>query len=176
MMDQSNKEFPKKGWLRTEPWPVAIVLFFLVIFAVNAVFIRLSMHSWTGLVTEGSYVKGLAYNEVLKAQQAQDALGWRGQLDTSGLRTGGEGRLSFSVWDRNGQPLSDAHIQGVLFRPVQQGMDVEFVMTSEKPGLYSTRLVVPLPGQWDVKLHVAVGELEYRYAQRIHLQAIDQGG
>ncbi|MBF0126331.1 MAG: FixH family protein [Magnetococcales bacterium] len=176
MMEPSTTGKGNKRIWRLEPWPTAIVLFFLVIFMVNAFFVRVSMVSWTGVVTEGSYNKGLVYNQVIKAQNAQDALGWRVTLDESGLRAGEAGRLTLSLWDGTGQPLRNARIQGILFRPVAQGMDQTFTMSEEQPGLYGTRLPVPSPGQWDVKLQIQANDEEFRYVRRIQLPPQIQGG
>ncbi|MEO5330601.1 MAG: FixH family protein [Magnetococcus sp. YQC-5] len=167
-----NHSTPKEPNIRTfwrEPWLMAIVLFFVVVVTVNLILIRYSMLSWTGLVTEGAYVKGLNFNQVFEAQQKQDHLGWRVMLDTSKLTVGNKGELMFSLWDRKGEPLPEAHIQGMLFRPVHQGADQRFVMTEKQPGLYTADVTVPLPGQWDIKLDVAAPGGTYRYVQRIFL-------
>ncbi|MBF0427998.1 MAG: FixH family protein [Magnetococcales bacterium] len=165
----------KRFAFRLEPWPTSIILFFVAVFVVNGVFIYLGLSTWPGLVTEGAYTKGLAFNQVLKAQQAQDALGWQGTLDASHLSAGQEGRLIFSIRDQQGQPLPEARIQGILVRPVQQGVDQTFTMTQKQPGVYESSLLRPLPGHWDVKLNVLAMEKEYHFVQKINLQTIKQG-
>ena len=57
------------------PW--AFVAFFGVVLAVNAVMIWVAFVTWPGLETTSAYQKGLAYNRTLAASQAQEALGWR---------------------------------------------------------------------------------------------------
>lgn len=175
-MEYNTPAKVKKSFLRLEPWPLAIVLFFLVVFVVNAVFISLSMRTWTGLVTDGAYVKGLAFNQVLHAQHQQDALGWQIKLDSTGLSVGQEGELIVTISDRNGQPISKAEVKGLLFRPIQQAMDRSFVMSGQQPGQYKATVLIPLPGQWDVKLQAVVGSDSYRYVHRIHLPAVVKGG
>ncbi|MBF0400615.1 MAG: FixH family protein [Magnetococcales bacterium] len=169
MMDTKTQQDSPKRWGRFEPWPTAIVLFFVVVFIVNAAFVIVGQQSWSGLVTEGAYVKGLAFNRVLEAQQQQERLGWKLSLDSAKMVVGQSGPLSLSLRDRDDQPLAAAQIQGVLFRPVQAGTDYPFTMQEEQPGLYSVALKVPLPGQWDVKLAIVAPAGEYRYVQRIHL-------
>lgn len=175
-MDDSLSQKPPGRLLRLEPWPLAIVLFFVVVVAVNLLLVRLSQLSWTGLVTEGAYVKGLAFNRTLEAQRAQEALGWRVALDVSLLSVGREGRLLVSLWDRHGQPLSGVGIQGVLFRPVHQGVDQSFVLAEVQPGIYGAGVMVPLPGQWEVRLNMVASGDSYHYVQRIHLPAAVPGG
>ncbi|MBF0272701.1 MAG: FixH family protein [Magnetococcales bacterium] len=166
----------KKSIFRLEPWPTAIVLFFVVVVVVNLIFIRLSMTTWSGVVTEGAYDKGVAYNQVLKAQQAQDALGWRVTLDESALLAGQEGALRLSILDRQGQPVAGARVEGDLMRPGQKGLDRAFSMTEPHPGVYEARLHMPLPGLWDLKLRIDGAGGEYRLARRIQTQAAGLGG
>ncbi|MEO5362336.1 MAG: FixH family protein [Magnetococcus sp. DMHC-8] len=166
----------RRRFIRFEPWPTAIVLFFIVVLAVNAFFIRMSMLTWTGLVTEGAYVKGLAFNQVLKAQEEQNGLGWRATLDVSGLSVGSTQALRVSLRDRQDQPLTGARIQGRLVRPVHQGYDQLFSMTEGEPGRYEAPVTVPLPGQWDIKLEVMAPVGTFRHVQRVYLPTDRQGG
>ncbi|MEO5348617.1 MAG: FixH family protein [Magnetococcus sp. YQC-3] len=171
MMNDSLSADPPATKFRLEPWPTAIVLFFVVVVAVNLLLVRFSQTSWSGLVTEGAYSKGLAFNKTLAAQEAQEALGWQVALDTTPLRVGAAGHLRLSLRDRQGAPLPGAQIQGMLFRPVHQGVDQPFAMQEEQPGLYSTPLSVPMPGHWEVRLEMTAPSGRYRYVQRIHLPA-----
>jgi nitrogen fixation protein FixH len=171
MMNDSAPADPPATKFRLEPWPTAIVLFFVVVVAVNLLLVRFSQTSWTGLVTEGAYKKGLAFNKTLEAQQAQEALGWEVLLDTSPLRVGAAGHLRLSLRDRQGAPLPGAQIQGVLFRPVHQGVDQPFTMREEQPGLYNASLSVPMPGHWEVRLEMTAPAGHYRHVQRIQLPA-----
>ena len=52
------------------------VLFFGIIFVVNARLIYLSQSSWTGLETHDAYRKGLKYNQQLSSSEAQNTRGW----------------------------------------------------------------------------------------------------
>ncbi|WP_193771489.1 FixH family protein, partial [Candidatus Magnetaquicoccus inordinatus] len=112
MNQNHTNESLRRNW-RPEPWLTAIVLFFLVVFAVNALMIRLSLQSWTGEVTDEPYRKGLAFNQTLSAQQAQDALGWQVKLEHAPLLVGKQERLQVVIRNAQGQPLRDASLQGV---------------------------------------------------------------
>lgn len=158
----------RKGF-RLEPWPTAIVLFFVVVVGINLLFIRLSATSWTGLVTEKAYDKGLAFNQSVRAQERQDELGWQAALETSGLTVGRESRLTMTLKDRSDRPVTGLTFRGTLFRPVQQGMDQTFELREEEPGRYAARLSPPLPGWWEVRLTGQHPGGEYRFAQRIQL-------
>ncbi|GAB0056653.1 hypothetical protein SIID45300_00961 [Candidatus Magnetaquicoccaceae bacterium FCR-1] len=175
-METTTEDGTRKRGFRLEPWPTAIVLFFTVVFVVNAIFVRLSLDSWTGVVTDKAYDKGLAYNQVLKAQQEQDAMGWRVTLDDGALKVGSEAPLLLTVLDRQGSPLVGANVEGTLVRPVQQGYDRDFVMKEIAPGRYKTGLMVPLSGVWELRVRVSGTGGEYRLARRIQVSASVQGG
>ncbi|MBF0260671.1 MAG: FixH family protein [Magnetococcales bacterium] len=176
MMDPTTEDGRSKRGFRLEPWPTAIVLFFVVVFVVNAIFVRLSLNSWSGLVTDKAYDKGLAYNKVLKAQQEQEAMGWRVTLDDDALKVGSEAPLRLTVLDQQGSPLVGANVEGTLVRPVQQGYDREFVMKEISPGRYEVGLMVPLSGIWELKVRVSGTGGEYRLARRIQVSASGLGG
>lgn len=175
-MEPSQENRTGRPFFRLEPWPTAIVLFFVVVVAVNVVFIRLSMTSWTGVVTEGAYDKGVAFNKVLQAQKVQDALGWRVTLDDSALLAGADGVLRLEVLDRQGGAVAAARVTGQLVRPIQQGNDLTFTMTESRPGHYEAPLHIALPGVWDLKLHVEGAGGEYRLARRIQTRSAGLGG
>ncbi|NGZ06897.1 MAG: FixH family protein [Magnetococcales bacterium] len=175
-MEPLHADRPKRSIFRLEPWPTAIVLFFVVVVVVNILFIRMSMRSWTGLVTEGAYDKGLAYNRVLEANKVQDAMGWQVALDDGELWADREARLRLTLLDRGGTPVRGAQVEGRLLRPVQSGSDLEFVMTELEPGRYEVRLHLPLPGVWDLKLLVRQGAAEYRLVRRMQTRSAGLGG
>ncbi|MBF0190759.1 MAG: FixH family protein [Magnetococcales bacterium] len=176
MMQPVTPDPSRKPVFRLEPWPTAIVLFFVVVVVVNLIFIRLSMTTWNGVVTEGAYDKGVAYNQVLKAQREQDALGWRVTVDESALRVGQEGTLQLSILDRQGSPVAGARVEGELTRPGQKELDRTFSMTEQRPGVYEARLHLSLPGLWDLKWRIDGAGGEYRLARRIQTQAAGLGG
>ena len=61
-------------------YPWLFVGFFGLVFAVNAVMIGIALSTWTGLETRDHYRKGVAYNEVIDKQAAQQARGWQASL------------------------------------------------------------------------------------------------
>ncbi|MEO5345792.1 MAG: FixH family protein [Magnetococcus sp. YQC-9] len=176
MMEPIQENLPKRRFFRLEPWPTAIVLFFMVVFVVNILFVRLSLNSWTGLVTEGAYDKGLAYNKVIQAREAQETLGWRVTLDDAALRVGSESRLRLAIVDKQGAPVIGARVNGRLVRPVQQGYDRDFIMQEAQPGAYEVGLSIPMPGIWELQVSVDKAERVYRLTRRVQVSASALGG
>jgi nitrogen fixation protein FixH len=166
---KSNTENPDEhAPRRFEPWPTAIVLFFLVVFAADATMVLMGINSWPGLVTDNHYKKGLEYNQVIHAQTAQDQLGWSITLNSKKLVAGRPGEIAVTLTDRENRALQNAQVEGILFRPVGEGHDLAFLLREEKPGIYSTSITPPKPGAWDVKIRARkTSKVDFRYVERI---------
>lgn len=131
------------------PW--MFVLAFLVVGAVNAVFVYLAIHSHTGLVTEQAYEKGLAFNQTLAKAEAMQALGWNFSVELTS-----EDILSVRLVDKSGNPIQKAQVKGRMVRPVKSGYDYEINLAEQmkvgESGVYQALLRPPLRGSWTVHL------------------------
>lgn len=134
---------------RWVPW--MFVLAFLVVGAVNAVFVYLAIHSHTGLVTEQAYEKGLAFNQTLAKAEAMKALGWNFSVELTS-----EDILSVRLVDKSGNPIQKAQVKGRMVRPVKSGYDYEVSLAEQTKGgvsgIYQVLLRPPLRGSWTVHL------------------------
>ncbi|MBP9049903.1 MAG: FixH family protein [Alphaproteobacteria bacterium] len=134
---------------RWVPW--MFVLAFLVVGAVNAVFVYLAIHSHTGLVTEQAYEKGLAFNQTLAKAEAMQALGWNFSVELTS-----EDILSVRLVDKSGNPIQKAQVKGRMVRPVKSGYDYEINLAEQmkvgESGVYQVLLRPPLRGSWTVHL------------------------
>ena len=81
------------------PW--FFVAGFAIVFAVNATMITIAVGSFSGLYTPKPRDRGLHYNEIIAAQQARDALGWR----VEPMWRPDSGTLEIAVFDRAGQAV-----------------------------------------------------------------------
>ena len=97
------------------PW--LFVAGFAIVFAVNATMIGLAVGSFSGLYTPKPRDRGLHYNEIIAAQQARDALGWRVEPTWQP----GTDNIEIAVFDRAGQPLAGAQVAVALVRPAEKG-------------------------------------------------------
>ena len=152
---------PRSWWI---PW--AFVGFFVVVFGANGIMVYFAFDSWTGLATEDAYVKGLAYNEQIADAQAQQALGWQGEL---GFAPNGpqQGLLELKLRDRHGTPIGGAAVTAIFVRPTHTGHDLELALEDAGNGRYSAEVALPLAGQWDVRLRAEHERGGYRLVRRI---------
>ena len=112
----------------------------------------LALDTWTGVSTDDAYRRGLAYNEVLDAAEAQQELGWTGAVTFEPLGES-RGRLAATFTDRNGNALDHLTVRADVLRPTHEGHDLEVALNRTGPGRYDAEVTLPLRGQWDVRLH-----------------------
>lgn len=122
------------------------VLFFVVIALVDGAFVTIAIRTQTGLVTDGAYEKGLAYNKILDEATAQKK---SGIVQKAAFKNG---ILSWRISTKEARAIDTAKVNVKMFRPAQDGSDFEFSLENKGNGLYEARPQFPLPGLWTVRL------------------------
>ena len=135
---------------------VYFLAFFLTVCAVDFFMATLATRTHTGLVTDHAYEKGLAYNRVVHAAEAQQKLGWRAHLVYE------QGVLVFTVKDAAGKPLALTSATAFFTRPSGPAQDFSLVLSSEE-----TPLSLPQPGLWDVRVEANIDGVDYQHSARI---------
>jgi nitrogen fixation protein FixH len=160
--------------VRADGWwyPWIFVAAMGVVVLVNGVMVAFALGTWTGLETEGHYEKGLAYNRDLAAAKAQAERGWRVAFGLDGVVAAGDirtGTLSATFTARGGTPLGDLDVRAVIRRPTADGYDQEVPLVAAGNGVYRARITLPLPGQWEVRLHAYRGDAVFQESRRVRL-------
>lgn len=162
-MAATMTETSKGRWI---PW--IFVAGFAIVCLVNGTMIWLATNSWTGLVTERPYDKGLGYNRNLSAEAAQAKLGWQARL-RGGWSEGGQ-ELVLDLTDATGLPLDGALVEGTVERPLREGQDVDVVFRPMGGGRYQTQLALAERGQWQAHLRITKGQDRLVLDQRLDLR------
>lgn len=136
---------------------IAMLVFFGVTIAVNAVFITQALETFTGEDVSQPYVKGLQYNETLAERAAQSALGWNATIDATRDASGATA-LSASLHDGNGKPLSGLSVSLTLQRPTDSHLDQTLTLSETAVGAYATTIPDLAPGQWDAIITTAASD------------------
>ena len=146
----------------------AFLGFFATIFVVNGTMIYSAVSTYSGLVANEPYRKGLQYNERIAAEERQARLGWKDALEIDR-----DGRVRMTLADADGRPVRGMNIAGVLGRPSTNRHDIVFQLVETSPGQYQA-LTSPLPeGNWLLSLEVRVHETAdpvYRTRRRMWLK------
>ncbi len=141
-----NETRRSDAWI---PWIFIIGMGLVVV--VNGGLVFLSQSTWSGLVTEDYYDKGIEYNKNLEGARRQARLGWRVKAT---LVRGADGGAEIGALYRNrdGTPVENLSVRAYLIRPVSEGNDIETALGEKGQGRYSIAIKTPLPGQWDLRL------------------------
>jgi len=145
--------------------------FFGVMFVANGIFTYYAVSTFNGLVTEGSYRKGLEYDERLAAEARQERLGWNADLTLAGR--GDELRLKLAGED--GLPVSGRLVRVRVGRPATNKFDRTIQLNEVAPGTYSRQISLPGDGNWLASLEILEGYDEaksvvYRMKKRLWLK------
>jgi len=117
--------------------------FFGIVVAVNAIYITEALDSFSGVITDKPYEKGLAYDEVLNEAKNQSPL-----LKKPYFK---DGTLFWEILEESGT-VDDAIVTAKLVRPVQDGYDFEIELKQTQKGHYQAPLNLPLKGLWKAQL------------------------
>ena len=150
------EEKRRSRWI---PW--TFVGGFGVIIAVNAVLVVFSLSSWTGLETEDAYNKGIAYNEVLAAAEAQSARGWSAAMAYEA------GSVEVTLTDKSGAGIAGLTVTAALIRPTHEGYDQTVTLAEVGMGRYAAPVTMPLAGNWDVRVRAEGRGEPWYQTQRI---------
>ncbi len=158
--------------------PAFIVGFFIVLAAVDALFIVLATQglstqfstlflpkprseavittSFPGLITHDFQQKEALFNAYLEERQRQQKRGWQIQAMWLNVpRVQQPATLQVVAMTRENQPLHQAHITGQWVRPSDSRLDQTFVMTEKQAGIYQHAFYPTFPGRWELIIHVS---------------------
>lgn len=137
---------------RITGWHVlaALVLFFAVIFAMNAALIYYALSSFPGLEVASSYKAGQEFENDVEAARAQAARGW--SVEETAVLTGEGARIEARFLDRDGAPVVGLLVTARLLHNATTRFDGSVVLEPEGMGRYAGVAVGTLPGKWTLVL------------------------
>jgi nitrogen fixation protein FixH len=138
-----------------------LFLFFGTIISVNLALAYFAVHTWSGLVVENSYVASQHFNEEQAIARAHAKLGWIPEVAYE------DGRVAFTLVDRDGKGVPAKTVTAKLMRPANEGQDVTVTLARDGDGHYGVDQSLPA-GQWIVEILADAGlDQPYRFATRI---------
>ena len=122
---------------------IVLFAFFGIVFAVNAYSATAAIQTYTGVVAQEPYRKGLTYNRRVAASERQSALGW-----TASLEADRDGHAHLDVVDANGHPVANLAVTGTLGRPSTDIADRSLTFIETTPGTYENHGASIDSGTW----------------------------
>ncbi|WP_162914891.1 FixH family protein [Desertibaculum subflavum] len=143
------------------PW--AFVAAFVVVIAVNGVLIAFATRTFSGLVVEKPYLKGLAYEATLRQEEAQAALGWS---TTTAYRAANR-EIAVRYLDKTGRALGDLQVVASIESPLRPESAVDVPLHYQGEGWYRAKVEFAHPGQREAAVTAAAGtrrhQLRFRF-------------
>ncbi len=147
--------------------PYYFVAFFVGLALVDGIMVTLAIRTQTGTVTEHPYEKGLAYNKVVDAANAQAELGWSGDIQFTPSTLGSlSGIITIHLQDKTSQRLTPDAASIHFTRPTQAGMD--FTVDMGNSAQHS--LAFPVKGLWEARLFIRHQGTDYQTSKRMVIE------
>jgi nitrogen fixation protein FixH len=146
-----------------------LLLFFGVVFAINAVLVRAAISTFGGVETSSSYKAGLQFEQDAAMAQRQDALHWQvsGKLTRDGA---GLAVLDVSARDANGAPLAGLRADARLAHPANERLDHVIPVQPAAAGAFHGQTAAQ-PGQWELIVDLYRGDTRlFRSRSRVTLK------
>lgn len=130
---------------------LVIAIIAIVCLSVVAASIVFGIKTFSGVVTQHPYEKGLAWDHDIKIRRE---LGWKASLDDQKFLTG-KNRLTIIMTDKEGRPLNGAVVDITRSRPNTTAYDKKSVFKDRGDGVYLGSIAFPVYGYWDLDVAVS---------------------
>lgn len=137
-----------------------MVGFFGVVIGVNAVMATAAIGTFGGSTVENSYIASQKFDGWLTAAREQAQMGWRAQ---AGIDSAGKVRATLTTPDG---PLGGATVAARAEHPLGRLPSRDLVLRDIGDGSYVSDSPLPA-GRWHIRLRVAAGGKEARFAQEV---------
>lgn len=150
MIEQTSGRFTGRHML------MIMLAFFGTIVSVNMTMVYFATHSWTGLVVKNSYVASQEFNTTT-ANLEKAAAGVHSAIVYNA------GKLTVSLNDSMGKPVSASNVKLKLGRPSHDGEDRIIALTAVADGTFAVDHILA-KGQWSG--HVTADVVGHPHWQR----------
>lgn len=161
--------------------PATLIGFFIFVAVSGAVFIAVAEHGvprWVrdgllpepasqrettsifpGVIAHDFHKKEALYNQYLQQVERQRQRGWEVRKGWVGEPVAGEPALfRVAVQTREGESLAGATVTGQFLRTSTSQLDVDFSLSETAPGVYESKVVLPVAGRWNLVLSIHKGD------------------
>jgi nitrogen fixation protein FixH len=148
---------------------LTFVVFFGVIFTVNALMLTLALDTMPGLTTASSYQASQHFNRDLAAARERDARGWAMEAHAD-RDPAGFAAVTVSLRDPAGAPVEGVGVAARLEHPARRALDRALDMARSGTGRYAGTAADVPAGAHDLVVEVSRdGEMLFRSRNRIML-------
>ena len=140
-------------------WPGAIFVLLGVNVCVVGTTIFMAVSDRTFGVEPGYYEKAVDWDKAVAQRDRNAALGW--SIDVTD-----DAPLTVALTDRDGSPISGAHIDGLVFHHARSAQRLDLTLHEREPvtqpGVYSMdESIMAMPGLWQVRLSITHASAQF---------------
>jgi nitrogen fixation protein FixH len=150
---------PRRSAWRFFPWAVTAALG--IVMAVNVGLVVMAVRSFPGAAPGNGFALSNAYNEVLRSEARQEALGWTLQITLDEAW-----HPVVMLTDRDGRALTSVIVEANAARPLGPPQTTPLSLRAISGGRYLADAALT-PGQWDVTLRATQGEDRMHAVRRL---------
>jgi nitrogen fixation protein FixH len=156
----------KQSALRS-PWIIGWLIMLVIFVMANIVMIWLATDR-PGLVVDDYYERGQDYEQNMLKKKARHP-GWKLRiLAPRRIVVNQPAAFSFTVKDKEGNPVEVPEAMFRAYRPADAKADFEVPMVADGPGKWKADVTFPLLGAWDVLVTVEHNGDEYHDDYRVN--------
>lgn len=140
--------------------------FFVIVIAMNAYFIAVSVKTFRGEDEQKPYLQGVAYNDTLARRAAQQALGLSATIGAV-RQADGKLRIDLRIRQADGSAVAGLALSGELRHPSDETRDKPLRLDQMEPGRYVGLLSGVGTGMWDISVSSRDAHLPFEAARRV---------
>lgn len=122
---------------------------FGLVFIFNAIYIYLAVSTHRGEIEGNAYEAGLAYQQVIDAEQRARELNWEVAVSVEKQQDVAEKLIKVRLLDEEGKAVANRKLRLRLFVPAEKNFDVELLPKESREGeagVYSALALLPAQG------------------------------
>ena len=148
-------------------WPIAVTTVLATTVAANIWVMRVASDDPSFAIEPDYYRKAIEWDSTLAQARQDSILGWRLTPELRVIAATGKTRLSATLTDSTGAPISGAVVR-VSALPVARANEVhELTLASAGAGEYSAQLDSRREGQWELRFDVQAGSTRFTEVARV---------
>jgi len=148
-------------------WPIGITTVLATTVAANLWVMRLANDDPSFAIEPDYYRKAIMWDSTLAQERQDSILGWRLTPKLHIMSATGKARLSVTLTDATGAPISGAVVK-VAALPVARANEVhEATLAADGASEYATQLDARRQGRWELRFDVRAGSTHFTDVARV---------
>lgn len=148
-------------------WPIGVTAVLATTVAANIWVAVIANDDPSFAIEQDYYQKAVAWDSTLAQARRNERLGWRLTPALGSIGPKGEARLSATLTDSTGAPISGAVVKVSALQVARASQVHQLTLAAAGAGAYDAELDARLPGQWELRFDVTAGSTRFTEIARV---------